>query len=65
MLEYCTPEGLPLISWSPVDIGALAQSGSPLSGIAAQVGATPAQISLAGCYVAAAPVRLSPEQVAG
>lgn len=85
VLEYCTREGLPFISWFPLGIGALAQPDGPLGGIAAQAGATPAQVALAWLLgraenmvpipgtssiahleenVAAAAVRLSPEQVA-
>jgi pyridoxine 4-dehydrogenase len=47
VLEYCTREGLPFISWFPLDIGALARPDGPLGGIAAQSGATPAQAALA------------------
>jgi aryl-alcohol dehydrogenase-like predicted oxidoreductase len=47
VLEHCTREGLPFISWFPLDIGALAQPDGPLRGIAGRVGATPAQIALA------------------
>lgn len=85
VLEYCTHEGLAFISWFPLDVGTLAQPDSPLSGIAAHVGATPTQIALAwllaraenmvtipgtssiahlGENVAAAAMRLTPEQVA-
>lgn len=85
VLDYCSREGLPFISWFPLGIGALARPDSPLGGIAARVGATSAQIALAWLLaraenmvtipgtsslahleenVAAAAVRLSPEQVA-
>lgn len=47
VLDYCTREGIPFISWFPLDIGALAKPGGPLDAIAAQTGATPAQIALA------------------
>ncbi|MFC8082668.1 aldo/keto reductase [Streptomyces sp. NPDC057340] len=47
VLDHCTREGLPFISWFPLDIGALARPDSPLSGLAAQTGTTPAQIALA------------------
>ena len=47
VLEYCTREGLPFISWFPLGIGALASLDGPLGGIAARVGATPAQVALA------------------
>jgi pyridoxine 4-dehydrogenase len=59
VLEYCYREGLPFISWFPLGIGALARPdgplaaalagplGGPVGGIAAQTGATPAQVALA------------------
>ncbi|MFJ9032677.1 aldo/keto reductase [Streptomyces sp. NPDC102274] len=47
VLEYCAREGLPFISWFPLDIGALARPDSPLRGLAAQIDATPAQVALA------------------
>lgn len=47
MLEHRTHQGLPFISWFPLDIGARARPDSPLSGLAAQIGATPAQVALA------------------
>jgi len=47
VLDYCTREGLPFISWFPLDIGALARAGGPLDGVAAQLAATPAQVALA------------------
>jgi pyridoxine 4-dehydrogenase len=47
VLEYCTREGIPFVSWFPLDIGALARPDSPLSGIAEQVGVTSAQVALA------------------
>jgi len=47
VLEYCVREDLPFISWFPLGIGALASPDGPLGGIAAQAGATPAQVALA------------------
>lgn len=47
VLGYCVREQLPFISWFPLDIGALARQDSPLGGLAARVGATPAQVALA------------------
>jgi len=47
VLEYCTHQGLPFISWFPLGIGALASPDGPLGGFAAQAGATPAQVALA------------------
>lgn len=47
VLDHCTREGLPFIAWFPLDIGALAQPDSPLGGLAARTGTTPAQIALA------------------
>lgn len=85
VLDYCTREGLPFISWFPLDIGILARPYGPLGGLARQIGATPAQVALAWLLaragnlvpipatasithleenVAAATVRLTPEQVA-
>lgn len=85
VLEYCIREGLPFICWFPLGIGALSRPDGPLGGIAAQSGATPAQVALAWLLararnivaipgtssiahleenVAAASVRLSPEQIA-
>ncbi|MFI7452867.1 hypothetical protein ACIBQX_35655 [Nonomuraea sp. NPDC049714] len=45
--DYCTREGLPFISWWPLDMGALLRPGSPLAGIAERAGATPARVALA------------------
>ncbi|WP_194923921.1 aldo/keto reductase [Catenulispora pinisilvae] len=47
VLDYCTRESLPFVSWFPLDFGALARVGGPLDGIAAQLAATPAQVALA------------------
>ena len=47
VLDYCAREGLPFICWFPLGIGALARPDGPLGGIAAQAGATPAQVALA------------------
>ncbi|MFG3101574.1 aldo/keto reductase [Streptomyces sp. NPDC048182] len=47
VLDHCTRQGLPFVSWFPLDVGALARPDSPLSGVAAQIGATPSQVALA------------------
>lgn len=47
VLAHCAEEGLPFISWFPLDMGALAGQDSPLGDLAAQTGATPAQVALA------------------
>ena len=47
VLDYCTREGLPFVSWFPLDIGALTRAGGPLDGVAAQLAASPAQVALA------------------
>lgn len=53
VLDYCTREGLPFISWWPLDMGALLQPGSPLQDIAQRAGATPAQVALAWLHARA------------
>jgi pyridoxine 4-dehydrogenase len=47
VLDYCTREGLPFISWFPLGIGTLARPDGPLAGIAAEADVTPAQLALA------------------
>ncbi|MYW06513.1 aldo/keto reductase [Streptomyces sp. SID3343] len=47
VLDYCTREGLPFVSWFPLDMGPLAQPDSPLRDLAARIDATPAQVALA------------------
>ena len=47
VLDHCTRERLPFIAWFPLDMGALTGPDSPLSGLAARTGATPAQLALA------------------
>jgi aryl-alcohol dehydrogenase-like predicted oxidoreductase len=47
VLDYCEAEGLGFIPWFPVARGSLAEPGGPLARIAAGLGATPAQLSLA------------------
>lgn len=47
VLEHCAAEGIGFIPWFPVASGALAGPGSPLASVAAELGATPAQVSLA------------------
>jgi aryl-alcohol dehydrogenase-like predicted oxidoreductase len=47
VLAYSEAEGLGFIPWFPIATGALAQPGGPLADLAAQLGATPAQLALA------------------
>jgi pyridoxine 4-dehydrogenase len=47
VLDYCEREGLGFIPWHPVATGRLAGRDGPLSVLAKQVGATPAQLALA------------------
>jgi pyridoxine 4-dehydrogenase len=47
VLDYCTREGLPFISWFPLGIGALARPDGSLGAIAAEADAIPAQLALA------------------
>ena len=47
VLDYCEREGLGFIPWFPIATGRLAGRDGPLSVLAKQVGATPAQVALA------------------
>ena len=47
VVDYAEAEGLAFIPWFPVAQGALARPGGPLDAIAAELGATPAQVALA------------------
>ncbi|WP_426365394.1 aldo/keto reductase [Streptomyces sp. E-08] len=47
VLDYCEREGLAFIPWLPIDRGAHAAAEGPLAEVAAELGATPAQVSLA------------------
>ena len=47
VLELCEGEGLGFIPWFPIATGDLARPGGPLDTIAAETGATPAQLALA------------------
>jgi|SRR5436190_6708313 len=47
VLNYCTSESIGFIPWFPLATGNLAKAGSPLTGIAERLGATPAQIAIA------------------
>ena len=47
MLDYAEAEGLAFIPWFPIATGRLAEPGGPLAGVAAEAGATPAQIAIA------------------
>ncbi|PZG50593.1 oxidoreductase [Spongiactinospora gelatinilytica] len=47
VVDYCTREGLMFVPWEPVASGAHAARTGPLAEVAAEVGATPVQVSLA------------------
>ena len=47
VLDYCGRENIAFIPWFPLATGDLARPGSPLAQVAAQLGATPAQVALA------------------
>jgi pyridoxine 4-dehydrogenase len=47
VLDYCEREGLAFIPWFPIATGQLASADGPLSALAKQAGATPAQLALA------------------
>ncbi len=47
VLDYCEREGLGFIPWFPIATGSLAAPDGPLSALAKQAGATPAQLALA------------------
>jgi aryl-alcohol dehydrogenase-like predicted oxidoreductase len=47
VLDYATAEGIAFIPWFPIATGDLAAPGSPVAAIAAELGATPAQVALA------------------
>jgi aryl-alcohol dehydrogenase-like predicted oxidoreductase len=47
VLDYCTAEGIAFIPWFPIATGDLAAPDSPVSSIAGELGATPAQVALA------------------
>ena len=47
VLDYCGRESIAFLPWYPLATGTLARSGSPLSRVAQQLGATPAQVALA------------------
>ncbi len=47
VLEACTQAGIGFIPWFPVATGELARPGGPLDDLAAETGATPAQLALA------------------
>jgi pyridoxine 4-dehydrogenase len=47
VLHYCEHEGIGFVPWFPMATGHLAQPNGPLSRIAAELGATPAQLALA------------------
>jgi pyridoxine 4-dehydrogenase len=47
VLDHCEAEGIGFIPWFPIATGELAKPGGPLDALAAQTGATPAQLALA------------------
>jgi pyridoxine 4-dehydrogenase len=47
VLEACEREGLGFLPWFPIATGKLAEPGGPLDDLAAETGATPAQLALA------------------
>ncbi|MEU6610253.1 aldo/keto reductase [Streptomyces shenzhenensis] len=47
VLDYATAQGIAFIPWFPIATGKLAQPGSPVADLAAELGATPAQVALA------------------
>lgn len=47
VLRACEAQGIAFLPWFPVAAGRLAAAGSPLAGISARTGLTPAQLSLA------------------
>jgi len=47
VLDHCGREGIAFLPWYPLATGVLARRGSPLSRVAQQLGATPAQVALA------------------
>lgn len=47
VLDYCEREGIAFIPWLPIAGGAHASAAGPLAEVAAELGATPAQVSLA------------------
>ncbi len=47
VLEACTEAGIGFMPWFPVATGELARPGGPLDDLAAETGATPAQLALA------------------
>ncbi|MFZ0324644.1 MAG: aldo/keto reductase [Actinomycetes bacterium] len=57
LLDVCTAEGIGFIPWFPVATGELARPGGPVDHLAAQAGASPAQLALAW-LLARSPVML-------
>lgn len=47
VLEACGSAGIAFLPWFPVKVGELARPGGPLDDLAAETGATPAQLALA------------------
>ncbi|MEU1778460.1 MULTISPECIES: aldo/keto reductase [Streptomyces] len=47
MVDYCEKHSIAFIAWLPIARGELAAEGSPVTAIAAELGATPGQVALA------------------
>ncbi len=47
VLDYCEANGIAFIPWFPIQTGALAKDNGKLAKLAAELGATPAQVALA------------------
>ncbi|WP_276970161.1 aldo/keto reductase, partial [Ferrimicrobium acidiphilum] len=47
VLDYCEANGIAFIPWFPIQTGALAKDDGKLAKLAADLGATPAQVALA------------------
>ena len=47
VVDYCQRQGIPFVAWFPVMNGALAKPGGVTAEVAAETGATPAQVALA------------------
>lgn len=47
LVDVCAADGIGFIPWFPIATGELAQDGGPLAALAAETGATPAQLALA------------------
>lgn len=57
VLDHCTERGIGFLPWHPVAVGELARPGGPVDDLAAETGASPAQLALAW-LLATSPVML-------